>query len=145
MLVPERAERAADGLKAGMLPVVELPVQGERSCRVSCVIRRPSPLVATLPTWSTLIACAIAFRTAGLAAGWPWFSFGKNSIGAATELTWKSLALFRRSRSGPERVTRLAPPVSIRFAAVVSLVTTFSVTLAGSPAVAVVAPPGPHV
>src|SRR5262249_53279180 len=125
-------------------PLTELPAQGDRSCRVSCVIFTPRPLVATVPIWPRFIARTSALRTVGLAVGWPGFSLKKNSSGAATEVLRKRCALFSRLRSGPERVTRLAPPVSIRFAAVVSFVTTLSVTFAGRAAFAVVAPPGPH-
>src|SRR6476619_49384 len=146
MLTPPSADFAAEGLYAGTLPATELPAHGVKFWSESCVILRPRPLVTTVPTWLRFSACTRALRTAGLAAGWPAFSLKKSSLGCAGETILKrSDDLSSRERSAPETPARLSPPLSRRLDAVVSFVITFTVTFAGSPSTAVVAPFGPHV
>src|SRR5215467_13826796 len=146
MLTPPSADFAADGLYEGTAPATELPAHGVKFCRESWVILRPLPLVATVPIWFRFSACTRALRTAGFAAGWPGFSLKKSSFGCAGETTLKRLAdLSSRARSAPETPATLSPPLSRRLAAVLSFVITFSVTFAGIPSTAVVAPFGPQV
>src|SRR4029078_7054887 len=146
MLTPPSADFAAEGVYAGTLPATQLPAHGVKFWSESCVILRPRPLVTTVPIWLRFSACTRALRTAGLAAGWAALSVKNNSFGVAGARILKRFDdLSSRARSGPEAPATLSPPLSRRVAAVVSFVITFSVTFAGSPSTAVVAPFGPHV
>src|ERR1700722_7556346 len=139
---PARADLAADWSYAGRLPLTVFPLQGLSAGATIPVVGLPVPLVRTWPSWVSCSAWVRAWRTGSWAVGVPGFWLNHSTPnGASTDCEYR---LVSRWVSGPTTSPMFAPPDRSRLAPVVMLVTTLSTTVAGSPLVADVTPPGPQ-